>query len=265
MTHNRKAWTLFVKRHIEPTIFDRKPLSYNQLAAELGYADAKQAGAAVVNVIRTLNHRWREVLAEQRSLFEGEPDREVRRSFGAARFIDFRRLFVAIAAGDDVATGQCTLAPDQLSQLVDLANDQFAALVDAEKAILFESYLLTPLKQLLGDATVPPRLRDISFAQMLEESTTDPAELQVLSRLLESRARDSASTLPRAVAMLLRLATVLLARERHGTEISSLDADTLNRATQEALTNTWLDQRLRSLLTRSANALRNVPEQGDQA
>jgi hypothetical protein len=249
MENNPKAWTLFAKRHIEPTIFDRRPQPYDSLALELGYENAKQASTAVINVIRTLNRRWREVLAEQTGIFESEAESEIRQSFKAAKHIDFRRLIIALVAGDESPVGHFPLASDQLSHLVDLANDEFSALVDAEKAILLESYLNTPINELIESSKLPSQVGNSTFVQLLEQDTAAADDLKSLSTAFELEAKNRASALPRTVALLMRLATIILARDRHSVKISSLDSNTLTRATEDALTCSWLDGQIRELFT----------------
>lgn len=239
LRENPNAWNLYLKRHIEPTIFDRKAASYDELAPSYGYRDAKHAASAVLNVNRSINRRWKELTAKEPE-FQGTAWTSLQR---VGKFMNFRQLFLSMLVDEDTEASEWRLASDQIGHILTIVCEHFEGLPDLEKAIVCESTLSECLSDIFEPSSMPEVLRTKNVIQILENDQ-DYSVLLELYKLLEEHAQKSECEMPLQIALALRLTLIARARNQFSKEIASLSEATLEKGIDEVLSYPWLDGRL---------------------
>ena len=98
--------------------------------------------------------------------------------------------------------------------------------------------------------TMPAGVRAIfttTFADLLRHRDPPLAMLRRVKDFAKACREDPRGPLPREVAMVLYLASILAALTRHGAAITKLGFDELRKATEWGLAQPWLDDATRSL------------------
>jgi hypothetical protein len=151
--------------------------------------------------------------------------------------------------------------PGHLAQLLAMAPDESAGWRAGELAAILRHQLSVPVEFELprdagpaGDgqapAAMPAGVRAIfttTFADLLRHPLPPLAMLRRVKDFAKACREDPRGPLPREVAMVLYLASILSALTRHGAAMTKLRPDELRKATEWGLAQQWLDDATRSL------------------
>ncbi len=150
--------------------------------------------------------------------------------------------------------------PGQLAQLLAMAPHETSDWRANELAAILRHQLAVPVEFELpgasnagGDSGLPPMPADVrcilttTFGDLLRHADPPLSMLRRVKDFAKACREDPRGPLPREVAMVLYLASILAALTRHGAAITKLTPDELHKATEWALSQEWLDEALRPL------------------
>ena len=123
--------------------------------------------------------------------------------------------------------GTGAVTAEQFSYLLKIAADGFSGLLGREQELVFQCYLDLPFSEYLVlsddnvcDSVQP--LRAVSFENLLTWKDIDAGTLRTISRTLKRTIQDDDLAIPKPIAGVLRFASIALAKQRCGEDISGV-------------------------------------------
>ncbi len=251
-------WVMFVERWLKPIVLGSKPPSHESLAEKYQLADAKKVGNILTNALRTFKDKWAAVLADDigsadsRALAEALDD--ARASLRMAKYMDAQRLLNQAIQFDGTQDLPAIEGRDvdesTYSGLLDLLTDGLDQLFPVEQALIYESYLRTPLRELLPQSSflAEHEVADVNIHGILLSPEPNSALLRAICRDLRNAIRTNRLELPTQVAGTARLVLIALADARCDDSITSASPTQLSAAMKQVLDCCWLDESSRDLL-----------------
>lgn len=259
---NEVHWLLFIERWIVPLVQGIEPPTYEQLASKYSLASPKQVGNALTNALRTLRRQWRETLSKDLGTTDAstlaEAMNDARSSLKMTKYLDGMSVLGQLVPAhllDDSAGrstepshsdhDDCTSDSQPFVDLFGLLSDGFENLLSIEQRLLFESYLASPLSDLVSGAFDGGSVKEI-----LADPEPSVDELRRLSRSLKNSMRTQSFDAPIAVAGVIRFLLIATAQLRCNECISSASNEELRSAMTSVLREQWIDESSRNIIER---------------